>query len=178
MATDSVRSGNSRSGVAKRRTFPPSDRQPPFETAVCSLHPARAVDKMKPPVPVVLVVDDEQLIRWSIRTHLARAGYRVEIAETGKQALERFGDDVGIVVLDVRLPDTDGLSVLSEIKRKREGCRVIVMTAYGNPELASEAIHRGAYCVLNKPFDLDVLSEMVGEAFSGDLGPKAQEAPH
>ena len=178
MATDSVRSGNSRSPSRNDALCLPSDLPPPFETAVRSLHPARAVDKMKPPVPVVLVVDDEQLIRWSIRTHLTRAGYHVEIAETGKQALERFGDDVGIVVLDVRLPDTDGLSVLSEIKRKREDCRVIVMTAYGNPELASEAIHRGACCVLNKPFDLDVLSEMVGEAFSGDIEPKAQEVPH
>ena len=128
--------------------------------------------------PAVLVVDDEQLIRWSIRTHLSRAGYRVEIAESGKQALERFGDDVVVVVLDVRLPDTDGLSVLSEIKRQRENCRVIVMTAYGNPELASEAIHRGAHCVLNKPFDLDDLSEMVGEALSGGSAPRAQEAPH
>jgi DNA-binding NtrC family response regulator len=117
--------------------------------------------------PVVLVVDDEPLIRWSVRTHLARAGHRVELAETGREALARLRDDIGVVVLDVRLPDADGLDVLSEIKRRQAGCGVIVMTAYGGPALADEALGRGALCVLNKPFDLERLAAAVGEALTG-----------
>lgn len=147
--------------------------------AVRSLQTAPPVASPDSHPAVVLVVDDEHLIRWSIRTHLRRAGYRVEIAETGDEALRRFGNDVDLVLLDVRLPDRDGLEVLVEMKRRRAGCRIILMTAYDCPDLASEALDRGAERVLNKPFDLDVMAAAVGDALGGPGSERlAGEAPH
>lgn len=115
----------------------------------------------------ILVVDDEQLIRWSIRTHLEHSGYQVDVAESGSEALEHFGDEVGLVLLDLKLPDTDGLALLKKMKHKRPSCHVILMTAYGSPEVASEALSCGAYQVLNKPFGLDEMARTVKEALAG-----------
>lgn len=126
-----------------------------------------------PIAPLVLVVEDEPLIRWSIRMRLRRAGYRVEIAETGRRALECVADAVDLVLLDLRLPDTDGLSVLGEIRRRHPRCRVIVMTAYGNPGLAQDAAALGALCVLSKPFDLEHLTATV----DGAVGRRPQARP-
>ena len=85
----------------------------------------------------VLVVDDEQLIRWSIRSHLEHVGFQVVVAENGEQALACFRDDVGLVLLDLRLPDTNGLTVLRQITKKRPDCPVILMPAIGTPEISA-----------------------------------------
>jgi len=113
----------------------------------------------------VLVVDDEQLIRWSIRSHLEQVGFHVVVAENGEQALSCFRDDVGLVLLDFRLPDTNGLAVLRQIKKRRPECPVILMTAFGSPEVAREAVARGAYKVMDKPFNLDEMTHLVEQAF-------------
>ena len=123
----------------------------------------------------ILVVDDEQLIRWSLRTHLEHSGYRVDVAETGSEALDHFGDDVGLVLLDLKLPDTNGLTLLKEMKRKHPGCQVILMTAYGTPEVASEALRCGAYQVFDKPFDLDEMARTVKEALAGRSSTSVRE---
>ena len=112
----------------------------------------------------VLIVDDEPLIRWSLRAHLEQAGYVVVDAETGRQALDRAGDEIGLALVDLRLPDTDGLRLILEIKRKLPGCRIILMTAYGSPEVAQEARESGVYDVLDKPFDLKHLTATVAAA--------------
>lgn len=65
----------------------------------------------------MLVVDDEDLIRWSLRERLRTDGYEVLEAGTGRAALEQFKEGVDLVLLDYRLPDTDGLSVLRELKK-------------------------------------------------------------
>ena len=116
------------------------------------------------PTPAVLVVDDEQLIRWSIRSHLEHVGFQVVVAENGKQALACFRDDVGLVLLDLRLPDTNGLAVLRQIKKKRPDCPVILMTAFGTPEVAREAVADGAFRVVDKPFNLDDMTSLVEQA--------------
>jgi DNA-binding response OmpR family regulator len=64
----------------------------------------------------VLIVDDEELIRWSLRERLTQEGYDILEAGTGRDAVERFADGVDLVLLDYRLPDMDGLSVLRELK--------------------------------------------------------------
>ena len=112
-----------------------------------------------------MVVDDEQLIRWSIRSHLEHVGFQVVVAENGKQALACFRDDVGLVLLDLRLPDTDGLAVLRQIKKQRPNCPVILMTAFGTPEVAREAVADGAFRVMDKPFNLDDMTSLVEQAF-------------
>src|ERR1700730_16780350 len=66
--------------------------------------------------PTVLVVDDEQLIRWALTDRLKQEGYRVLEAETAAGAIERQKEGVDLVLLDVRLPDADGFSVLKQIK--------------------------------------------------------------
>ena len=112
----------------------------------------------------VLIVDDEPLIRWSLRAHLEQAGYAVIDAETGRQALDRVGEQIALALVDLRLPDTDGLQLILEIKRKLPNCRIILMTAYGSPEVAQEARESGAYEVLDKPFDLKHLTATVAAA--------------
>jgi DNA-binding NtrC family response regulator len=113
----------------------------------------------------VLVVDDEQLIRWSIRSHLEHIGFQVVVAENGEQAMACFRDEVGLVLLDLRLRDTNGLAVLRQIKKKRPDCPVILMTAFGTPEVAREAVADGAFRVVDKPFNLDDMTSLVEQAF-------------
>jgi DNA-binding NtrC family response regulator len=114
--------------------------------------------------PSVLVVDDEPLIRWSVRTHLEQAGFAVVDAATGEQALDRFGNTIGLALVDLRLPDTNGLQLLGEMKRRQPGCHVILMTAYGTPEVTREAIDSGAFQVLDKPFNLETLTATIEAA--------------
>ena len=86
----------------------------------------------------VLVVDDEQLIRWSLVERLTQEGYRTLEAATGNDALKCVGDGVDLVLLDYRLPDTDGLSVLKEILRQDSDMLVILLTAYSSVDSAVE----------------------------------------
>ena len=88
----------------------------------------------------ILVVDDEKLIRWSLRERLEREGYQVREAVDGKMALTHIRqDDVDLVLLDVRLPDMDGLEILKQVKRRSPSTVVILMTAYASIQNAVEA---------------------------------------
>ena len=112
----------------------------------------------------ILVVDDEQLIRRSIAKRLSTAGYTVLEAENGKVALEQAAKGVDLAVLDYRLPDLDGLSVLKQIRQVDPDVLVILLTAYASVATAVEAMKLGAYHFMNKPFDLEALATMVEQA--------------
>jgi DNA-binding NtrC family response regulator len=107
------------------------------------------------PKATILVVDDEALIRWSLTERLHAEGYEVLEAETGKGALEKLAEGVDLVLLDYRLPDTDGVTVLRKIKEFDQDVLVILLTAYASVETAVEAMKLGAYHFANKPFNLD-----------------------
>ena len=112
----------------------------------------------------ILVIDDEQLIRRSIGRRLRVAGYQVVEAEDGATAIERARGGVDLAILDYRLPDLDGLTVLKQIRVIDPDVLVILLTAYSSVETAVEAMRLGAYHFMNKPFDLDALAALVEQA--------------
>ncbi|MBL8613528.1 MAG: sigma-54-dependent Fis family transcriptional regulator [Myxococcales bacterium] len=104
----------------------------------------------------VLVVDDEENIRLVLKTLLKKHGYEVEVADSGESALaqvDTFGPDV--ILTDVRMPKMGGLDLLATLKAKQNPATVIVMSAYGNVDLALEAMKAGAYDYVGKPFKPD-----------------------
>ncbi len=106
----------------------------------------------------VLVVDDEKLLRWSIRQKLEAGGYTVLEAENGEQALQLFDKHLpDLVTLDIRLPDTNGLKLLLSIKKVSPETPIIMITAYGAVDDAVKALQIGAYDYLEKPISFDRL---------------------
>ncbi len=113
----------------------------------------------------ILVVDDQKNMRATTAMVLRSAGHAVEEAEDGAAALRRIGGEAFDVVLtDLRMPTVDGMEVLREARRLAPETQVIVMTAYGTFESAVEAIRRGAYDFLAKPFREDELLLRVSKA--------------
>jgi DNA-binding NtrC family response regulator len=111
----------------------------------------------------VLVVDDEPLIRWSIAETLGAAGHEVVEAADAASARRLLGEtsDLDLVLLDLRLPDSRDLALLADIRRKAPNTPVIVMTAFGTPEITADALRMGALTVLNKPFNMHDIETVV-----------------
>lgn len=118
-------------------------------------------------MPRVLVVDDEKEVATFFR-HLLKANYQVTIAYSGdetKKAISTKTFDVALV--DLKLPDSDGLTLLELIKRSNPYCNVIIMTGYSTITSAVEAIRLGAFNYIEKPFeDLKHLKKMIDDALS------------
>jgi two-component system nitrogen regulation response regulator NtrX len=108
------------------------------------------------PKPMVLVVDDEEGIRESLSDIFADEGYRVASARSGAEALEKIeSEPPDLVLLDIWLPEVDGLEVLERIKERIPGMPVIMISGHGNIEMAVRATKNGAYDFLEKPLSLE-----------------------
>jgi two-component system response regulator AtoC len=114
----------------------------------------------------VLVVDDELLIRKSLAKVLRAKGYLVELASTGAEGLDKASEArPQVMILDMRLPDTDGLSVLRRLRQLDPLLQVIVVTAYGDVQSAVEAMKLGACDFLRKPYEMeDIVLAVEGAA--------------
>jgi DNA-binding NtrC family response regulator len=113
----------------------------------------------------ILVVDDEKLIRWTLRERLEKEGHVVLEADTGAVALDVLRqEEVDLLLLDFKLPDTDGLEILRAAKERRPAPAVILMTAFASVQSAVEAMRLGAYDYVKKPFNLEEMVLEVGRA--------------
>jgi DNA-binding NtrC family response regulator len=111
----------------------------------------------------VLVVDDEALVRWAIGQTLDPARYEVYEAADAKSAVRVLREEAppDLVLLDLRLPDCNDLRLLETVRRMAPAATVILMTAFGSPDVRTDALKVGAVYVLDKPFDLEQLVGLV-----------------
>jgi DNA-binding NtrC family response regulator len=113
----------------------------------------------------ILIIEDEQLIRWSLRQKLEECGYEVDEAETGAEGLTQFESEVyDLIMLDYKLPDMTGLDILRQVRESDTDVVIIMMTAYSTIESAVEAMKLGAYDYVTKPFDMTELLHNVSKA--------------
>jgi two-component system response regulator GlrR len=102
----------------------------------------------------ILVVDDDPSLRMLMQVRLEAAGYNLTVAEGGAEALERASEEVySVALVDMRLGDTDGITLLEKLLRKQPSLPVIIVTAHGSIANAVEATKKGAYDYITKPFE-------------------------
>ncbi len=125
-------------------------------------------DSSRTPRRCVLVADDDKDVRSLLSDLLAENGYDVVTASTGAEALAAVADPKrppDLVMMDVKLPDQDGLAVLRQLKREHDALEVIVMTAFGGSSTAIKAMENGAYDYVTKPFEIDDLLATLRRVF-------------
>lgn len=113
-------------------------------------------------MPRILIVEDERILAKNLQEELRSCGHEVRVAHTGKEAVEQtplFLPDV--IILDVRLPDADGIKLLPTLKSELPSASVVVVTAYGSERIAVEAMKAGAREYLTKPIDMDELGLVI-----------------
>ncbi len=112
----------------------------------------------------ILVVDDEESIRKSLAAVLAQKGYAVDTAENGKEAIEKSETkSYNLALVDIRLPDMDGVRLLASMKETVPKMVKIILTGYPSVENAVEAVNKGADGYIVKPFDMNKLLDMIKE---------------
>jgi len=113
----------------------------------------------------ILVVDDEQLIRWSIEQNLKKQGYEVLTAANGEDALKLAREEQPeLILLDIQMPGISGMEVLEKVKEFDDDIVVIMVTAHGGLETAVSAMRLGAYDYINKPFNFDEMAIVIRKA--------------
>ena len=116
----------------------------------------------------ILVVEDESLIRWAVAQTLTDAGHTVleaPDAATAFRAVSQTSEPFDVVLLDFRLPDSDDLSLVKRIREQTPASAIVMMTAFGTPQMTENAKILGVYDVVDKPFDVGVLEEVIVRAY-------------
>lgn len=114
----------------------------------------------------VLVIDDDPLIRKTLSSYLSKKGFEALVAEDGEEGIQKYEEHIpDLVILDIRLPDVDGLEVLGRIREKDPNASIIIMTAYDDMKTTIEAIKLGAFEYLVKPLDYVELELTIDKAF-------------
>lgn len=112
--------------------------------------------------PSILIVDDDEVMQETLSDVLRRRGYEIFSVGSGNDALSVMKKSViDLILLDMRLPDVNGLEVLKKIKELDTEILVIIMTAYSDVETAVTAMKSGAYHYINKPFELEELKLLI-----------------
>jgi len=115
----------------------------------------------------ILIVDDESHIRMTLKQMLEDAGYGVATAESGPVALDYLdNNDCDLVLLDVRMPGLDGFEVLDRLNEQRPDLSVVIVTAHGTVDQATEAIREGAENFIHKPFSPEQIRSVVAQALA------------
>jgi DNA-binding NtrC family response regulator len=122
---------------------------------------------MERPLEIV-VVDDEPIVRKRLKPALEKDGYNVEVFSDGSGVLSRIREKIfDIVVTDVRMEEVDGIQVLQEVLARSDRTKVIIITGYATVEVAREALAKGAFDFIAKPFkpnDLRAIIEKAADA--------------
>ncbi len=113
----------------------------------------------------ILVADDEELIRWSLRRAFEAAGYTVDMAANGKEAIQKVEENnYDIVVTDLEMPELNGMKMLMRMREMGISLPVIVISAYLSENVIKESLHKGAFRCLDKPFQMEDVLNVVKEA--------------
>jgi two-component system response regulator AtoC len=114
----------------------------------------------------ILIVDDDPLILKTLSMHFSKSGYEVLTADDGREGLQRFSESMpDLVILDIRLPDVDGLEALRRIRDRDPKALVVIITAFDDMKTTVEAIKSGAFEYLVKPLDYLELDLTINKAF-------------
>ena len=114
------------------------------------------------PLNRILVADDEESIRWVLSKALKQKGFSVDLAHDGRQALELIKDNCyDLAILDIKMPGITGLDLLEKVRELNSDLLMVIMTAEASMKNAVDAMKRGAYDYITKPFDLDVIDAII-----------------
>lgn len=122
----------------------------------------------------ILLLDDEAIVGNRLGPALEKVGYDVEIFEDPQKALNRIDEkEFDIVITDIMMADINGIQVLEEVQKKSDKTKVIIITGYATVALAREAMDKGAFDIIAKPFKPDELRAVVAKA-ADSLGYKKE----
>jgi len=129
-------------------------------------------------VSVILVVDDDTGLRLSFAKLLEMDGHTALLAASGEEGIERLqADKPDVVVMDVRMPGMSGLEALSRMKQAEPAVPVIIMTAFGATDTAIEAVNKGAFDYILKPFDIPEMLALIAQALDASRLSRGQKDP-
>src|SRR5512138_1486750 len=110
----------------------------------------------------ILVADDEESMRWILSKALKKKGFTVDLARDGEEAMLLLrANSYDLAILDIKMPGMTGLELLDRVRELKSDLLVVIMTAEASMKNAVEAMKRGAYDYITKPFDLDIIDAII-----------------